>query len=78
MRLDIHPKDIQARYQLAAVLLAADDLAGALNALLYITQNDRSFRHDIGRTSLLALFELLGAQHPLTRKFRPLLSESLH
>ncbi len=76
--IDSHPDDIPARYQLAAVLLAGDDIEGALNALLFITQHARTFRHDIGRVSLLALFELLGSQHPLTRKFRPLLSESLH
>ena len=73
-----HPEDLQARYQLAAVLLAADDIAGALDALLFIARTDRSFRHDIGRLSMLALFELLGSQHALTRQFRPLLSESLH
>ena len=77
-RLDTHPEDQHARYQLAAVLLAADDFEGALHALLFITQHDRSFRHDSGRISMLALFDLLGSQHPLTRKFRPLLSESLH
>ena len=77
-QLDAHPEDLQTRYQLAAALLAADDFEGALEALLYITKHDRSFRHDIGRVSMLALFELLGAQHPATRKFRPLLSESLH
>lgn len=78
VRLDTHPEDLQARYQLAAVFLAADDFEGALNALLFIAKTDRSFRHDIGRLSLLALFDMLGSQHPLTRKFRPLLSESLH
>lgn len=77
-QLGAHPEDLQARYKLAAVLLAADDYDGALEALLFITKHDRSFRHDIGRVSMLALFELLGPQHPATRKFRPLLSESLH
>jgi len=77
-RLEAHPQDLQARYQLAAVWLSTDNVEGALNALLFIAKTDRSFRHDIGRLSLLALFDLLGSQHPLTRKFRPLLSESLH
>lgn len=77
-RLATHPEDLQARYQLAAVLLAADDVAGALEALLFIAKTDRNFRHDIGRRSMLALFEMLGSQHPLTRQFRPLLAESLH
>ena len=28
--------------------------------------------------SMLALFEMLGSQHPLTHRFRPLLAASLH
>ena len=43
-----------------------------------IARTDRGFRHDIGRTSLLALFDLLGSAHPLTRQYRQALSESLH
>ncbi|OZA32009.1 MAG: co-chaperone YbbN [Hydrogenophilales bacterium 17-64-65] len=70
--------DLAAHYQRAAVLLAADDFAGAMEELLFIARTDRSFRHDIGRTSLLALFDLLGSAHPLTRQYRQALSESLH
>jgi putative thioredoxin len=46
--------------------------------LLFIARTDRGYRQDIGRTSLLALFDLLGNAHPLTRQYRQLLSESLH
>lgn len=77
-RITQNPDDLDARYQRAAVLLAADDLSGAMEQLLAITRTDRGFRHDIGRTSLLALFDLLGSVHPLTRQYRQALSESLH
>ena len=70
--------NLAAHYQRAAVLLAADDFAGAMEELLFIARTDRGFRHDIGRTSLLALFDLLGSAHPLTRQYRQALSESLH
>jgi len=70
--------DLAAHYQRAAVLLAADDFAAAMEELLFIARTDRGFRHDIGRTSLLALFDLLGSAHPLTRQYRQALSESLH
>ncbi len=70
--------DLAAHYQRAAVLLATDDFAGAMEELLFIARTDRGFRHDIGRTSLLALFDLLGSAHPLTRQYRQALSESLH
>ena len=73
-----HPQDLAAQLQRAACLLATDDFAGAMEALLYIARTDRNFRHDIGRLSLLALFDLLGSAHPLTRQYRQALSESLH
>jgi putative thioredoxin len=77
-RLSLHADDLDAHYQRAAVLLANDDMDGAMAELLFIARTDRSYRHDIGRTSLLALFDLLGAAHPLTRQYRQALSESLH
>jgi len=77
-RLSLHSDDLDAHYQRAAVLLANDDMDGAMAELLFIARTDRSYRHDIGRTSLLALFDLLGAAHPLTRQYRQALSESLH
>jgi putative thioredoxin len=77
-RLTENPADLDARYQRAALLLATDDFAAAMEDLLRIARTDRSYRQDIGRISLLALFDLLGSAHPLTRQYRQLLSESLH
>lgn len=77
-RLAANASDPDAHYQRAAVLLAADDTHSALAELLWLARNDRSYRHDIGRTSLLALFELLGSAHPLTQQYRRALSEGLH
>jgi len=77
-RLAHDADDLAARYQRAAVLLAGDDFSGAMADLLAIARTDRGFRNDIGRTSLLALFDLLGSAHPLTRQYRQALSESLH
>ncbi|MDA8129685.1 MAG: tetratricopeptide repeat protein [Betaproteobacteria bacterium] len=77
-RLAQQPDDLDAHYQRAARLLAADEFAGAMDELLWIACTDRGYRHDIGRISLLALFELLGSAHPLTRQYRQALSESLH
>jgi len=77
-RLALHPDDLDAHYQRAARLLATDEFSGAMDELLLIARADRSYRHDLGRTSLLALFDLLGSAHPLTRQYRQALSESLH
>ncbi|MFH1817399.1 MAG: tetratricopeptide repeat protein [Pseudomonadota bacterium] len=80
--LDAHlaqqPDDVGAHFQRAARLLAADQFAAAMDELLWVARTDRSYRHDIGRSSLLALFDLLGSTHPLTRQYRQALSESLH
>ncbi|WP_018078898.1 tetratricopeptide repeat protein [Thiobacillus denitrificans] len=70
--------DLATRYQRAAVRLAGDDFSGAMADLLAIARTDRGFRNDIARTSLLALFDLLGSAHPLTRQYRQALFESLH
>ncbi len=72
------PESLEARYQRASILLTQDDYPGAMADLLFIARTDRTYRHDIGRTSLLALFDLLGSTHPLTRQYRQALSESLH
>ena len=77
-RLSGDASDLEAHFQRAAVLLAADDISGAMEELLFIARTDRSYRHDLGRLGLLALFELLGNAHPLTRQYRQALSESLH
>ena len=77
-RIEATPDDYAVHYQLAAVLLAADDFEGAMSELLHLAKQGRSYRHDIGRISLLALFDLLGSAHPLTQKFRPSLAGVLH
>ena len=59
--LALHPDDLAVHYQRAALLLVTDDFAGAMDALLLIARTDRSYRHDIGRTSLLASILVLWA-----------------
>lgn len=77
-RLAQQPDNLDAHFQRAAQLLAADQFAAAMDELLWIARTDRGYRDDIGRSSLLALFDLLGSAHPLTRQYRQALSESLH
>ena len=77
-RIDVSPDDLEARYQLASVQLVSDDLENAMAQLLEIAQRARGFRNDIGRRGLLALFEMLGAEHPLTLRYRVLLVQALN
>lgn len=77
-QLTRHPDDLDAQFQRAASLIAMDDFARGMEALLAIARTDRTYRHDIARLALLALFDLLGSSHPLTRQYRQALSESLN
>ncbi len=64
-----------ARLTQAAQALFDDQPEQALIGLLEITRLAPAFREDIGRRALLALFEMLGSDHPLTRRFRAQLAE---
>ena len=72
------PGNLEARYQLSAVKLVADNYAGAMEQLLEITRRDRAFREDIGRRGLLAIFNILGNEHELVSRYRSLLIGVLH
>ena len=68
--IENNPDDAMARLTLAARALFHDDHETALENLLHLTQTQPEYRHDIGRRALLALFNLLGPDHPLTRQYR--------
>ena len=67
----------EARFQQAAVRLAHDDLESALDLLLKLDLDHPQYRNGLPRQALLALFDLLGNEHPLVRKFRALLAQNL-
>ena len=46
--------------------------------LLTIMRTDRSYEDDIGRVSLLELFDLLGGEHPSVQTYRRKLFNLLH
>ncbi|KAB2311548.1 tetratricopeptide repeat protein [Betaproteobacteria bacterium SCN2] len=66
-----------ARFQLAALQLAKDDLESALGALDALDAEHPQYRQGLPRQALLALFDLLGPEHPLTREYRARLSQRL-
>lgn len=67
----------EARFRQAAVRLAHDDLESALDLLLKLDLDHPQYRSGLPRQALLALFDLLGNEHPLVRKFRALLAQNL-
>ena len=71
------PGDSQTRYRLAARYVLADRLQEAMDELLTIIQNDRSFGDDAARKGLLAVFELLGEEDELVTTYRRKLSSAM-
>jgi len=68
------PAHHAARLTLAARALFDDRMETALEHLLELARTGGDFREDIGRRALLALFDTLGSEHALTRRFRAALA----
>ncbi len=66
-RLASSPDDSEARYQMAAHQVTANDVEGAVDNLLQLMQRDRKFGDDAARLALLRLFDLLGDDPAITR-----------
>ena len=69
-RIEANEKDCEAREKLSAVYLSQGAYALALEQLLAIMKHDRGYKDDAGRKGLLSLFEMLGAENPLTSEYR--------
>jgi putative thioredoxin len=77
-RIAAHPDDLDARLSLARTYASQQSHEQALAQLLEILHRDRKFGDDVARKTMLALFELLGADHPLVRKYRKALAAALY
>lgn len=62
--------DAAARLAVAARALFDEAPQAALEHLLELARTAPDFREDIGRRAMLALFGMLGNEHPLTRQYR--------
>ena len=77
-RLAKDPKDLEALLQKSRHLTAHGEYEAAMECLLDIMRTDRSYEDDVGRTSLLELFDLLGGEHPSVQAYRRKLFNMLH
>ena len=68
--LERDPSDREARWALAAALAAAAQTEPALEQLLELAASARKPRGEDARRAMVAIFETLGPDHPLTREFR--------
>jgi putative thioredoxin len=70
--------DLEARLKLANVLIASSRPAEGMDQLLEIVRRDRKFKDDIGRKTLLDVFNLLGGQNELVSAYRRKLAALLY
>jgi len=77
-RIAADPTDLHARLDLANLHVARHEFEPALEQLLAIVERDRSFGDDIGRRTMLSVFDLAAVQPQLMASFRRRLSAALN
>jgi len=76
-RIEHNAGDLEARLQLARVLITRHQYAPACDHLLEIVRRDRKFNDDAARKTLLQLFSVLG-DDPLVSAYRRKLASALN
>ena len=77
-RLEKQPDDLETHYQLAVVLAVAGEYQQALEHAMAILRKDRTFREDIGRTTMIRIFSLLGKGADLASTYRRRMFNFMH
>ena len=77
---DSPPPEDPARdtYARAVAAARAGDFQAALDGLIEVVRKNRYYDDDGARKTCIAIFKLLGEDHPTTRRSRPLLSNALY
>lgn len=77
-RITANASDLDARLRLARLKVQQQAYEEALDLLLQIVRSDRKFGDDVGRKTMLEVFNLLGGQHELVSEYRRRLSAALY
>jgi putative thioredoxin len=72
------PDNLELCYQLAVVQTSAGNYAAALDQAMLILQRDRQFMDDIGRTTMLRIFALLGKGSDIASQYRRRMFTFMH
>ena len=76
-RIHLDDNDLGARLGLAELLISTQDFGPAMNQLLEIVRRDRTFRNDVARLKMLAVFEMAADEPDLVTEYRKRLSALL-
>ena len=77
-KLESDPNNHELRIQLANQYMVSQNYEQALEALLYILRQDINFQDGEAKEAMLRVFEILGNQDALTRKYRNKLATLLY
>ena len=77
-RIKQNPKDWEAQIQLAEIQLSQGQFETALESLLEVVRQDRTFNDDAARKTLIKAFDLLGSDNELVTKYRRMLAIALN
>jgi putative thioredoxin len=69
---------VRERYAHALRALQSADADAALGAFIEVVQLDRAYDDDGARRAVVALFQTLGEDHPVTKAHRPVFNRSLY
>ena len=72
-----HPRDARARYRWGVMLAAREQYEAALGELLESVRIDRAMADGAARKAVLAIFDILGLDSPLTKQYQRELSRIL-
>ena len=77
-QLEAEPDNHSLRVQLANQYIVAQNYEAALETLMIILSQDINFQEGEAKAAMLKIFELLGTQEPLCRKYRSQLASLLY
>ena len=72
------PDDLETRYQLAIQLIVAERYEEGLDSCMEILRGDREFREDIGRLTMIRVFNMLGKGNEIAGKYRRKMFNVMH
>ena len=76
--LTADPGNSEARYQLAAHKVMDGDYEAALELLMALMQQDRTYDDDAARKGMLKVFDILGGSGELVSSYRARMFNALH
>ncbi|MGD8591829.1 MAG: thioredoxin [Gammaproteobacteria bacterium] len=73
-----NPDDLQARIDLANVYISKQQYAAAIEQCFEVIKRDREFQDDIGRKTVVSIFNLLNNEGDIVREYRRKLASLLN